>query len=419
MYTRTIYILLALLLVTTGCGPPAMQAATPTEQEIEPPLVASPTPPPGPTDTPIPTPTPRPEGWVVMETAHYPSPRTGHAMAMLPDGRVLLFGGRDADGNVLGDTWIFGPEASAYSPGEGGRQLALLTSRDWLLATGGIALWTILPRPARSPDPEDWTQITPPDSPPARAGSSLVTLPDGRVMLFGGVDASDILFNDLHVFAANKWSPITPANDPPPGRGLHTAWVYGDRMYVQGGIGKPVPGQTYTTLHEDLWRYDLPSNTWQQLQNPPDAISNFASPVIYDDKVYFSDPHRCYPDACTFDFYDFYDFLIEMWSNVKPEGEWPLVDKYSINAQVDKMLYRLGGMNVDQITHTSIPSAEVWRWDMETLTWSRMEDMPYPGYKGKAVYDAFQNRVIVYGGEMLLDGEEKYSSYTSVWWLGP
>ncbi|MBA4379909.1 MAG: hypothetical protein C0393_04360, partial [Anaerolinea sp.] len=297
----------------------------------------------------------------------------------------------DADGNVLGDTWIFGPEASAYSPIEGGRQLALRTSRDWLLATGGIALWTILPRPARSPDPEDWTPITPPDSPSARHGHSMVTLPDGRVMLFGGVDGSDKLFNDLHVFDGIIWSPMTPANDPPPGRSLHTAWVYGDRMYVADGIGKPVPGQTYTTLHEELWRYDLPSNTWQQLQNPPDVITNFASPVIYDDKVYFPDPTRCSPDACTV---DFYDMLKDTWGNTKLKGEWPLVDKYPMMVQVDSIAYLMGGVNWEHI-----PSAEVWRFDLTTLTWTQLKDMPYPIYNGNAVYDPLQNRIIVWGGE--------------------
>ncbi|MCC6650388.1 MAG: T9SS type A sorting domain-containing protein [Candidatus Eisenbacteria bacterium] len=36
-----------------------------------------------------------------------PSPRSDHAMAYLSNGRVLLFGGRDAFGQYLGDTWLF------------------------------------------------------------------------------------------------------------------------------------------------------------------------------------------------------------------------------------------------------------------------------------------------------------------------
>jgi len=47
-------------------------------------------------------------------------------------------------------------------------------------------------------------------TPVSRLGHSMVTLPDGRVMMFGGKDVEGTLFNDLHAFEESGWAPITP-----------------------------------------------------------------------------------------------------------------------------------------------------------------------------------------------------------------
>ncbi|MBI4295233.1 MAG: hypothetical protein HY669_03600 [Chloroflexi bacterium] len=104
----------------------------------------------------------------------------------------------------------------------------------------------------------DWTPITPPDSPAARQGPSMVTLPDGRVMLFGGSDTQGAWFNDLHVFTADTWSQVTPTNGPPSARANHNAWVRNDKMYVSGGNGPQGP-------RHDTWYYDLQSNDWHEV----------------------------------------------------------------------------------------------------------------------------------------------------------
>ncbi len=169
MHQRTAILVIVFLLVTGGCGAPAAPSPTPTDHEVEPTTVASPTslPSPVPTDTPTPAPSPtptlRPVGWVVLEMAYSPVPRTGHAMAMLPDGRVLLFGGQDADGNALGDTWLFVPETSAQSLAPlGVVELALRGGPGWLAAGIIESLFSVLPAPERSPNAADWTPITPP-----------------------------------------------------------------------------------------------------------------------------------------------------------------------------------------------------------------------------------------------------------------
>ena len=118
-----------------------------------------------------------------------------------------------------------------------------------LLSFGGNA-WT-----------DEWAPIVPPNSPTVREGHGMLTLPDGRVMLFGGEDAEGNLFDDLHAFEEEGWNRVTPANAPPPARRDYGAWVYDEVMYIYGGQG------TGGVLN-DTWKYSPTANTWTEI---PDA----------------------------------------------------------------------------------------------------------------------------------------------------
>lgn len=429
MKTRIIAAVLATALLLTACDPSA-PVPTATPPPIDTPLPPTDTPP-VPTDTPIPSPTPHPAGWVVLETTNYPSPRAGHTMAMLPDGSVLLFGGRDADGNVLGDTWIFGSEASASVSPEDGVRLALRTSRGWLLGTGAAALSTILsrPKPNSDPAPDVWSPMTSPNSstrythqgpdawnpmhpansPSARFGHSMVTLPDGQIVFFGGINDVGECFNDLASFERTDWTPITPTNRPPPGRHHHTAWAYDVYMYVASGItcGNPPTG------FDDMWRYDLLGNTWEQLPNPPASFSPNVYPIIHDDRAYFLDM-ELYASTVYF-----YDMRENTWGSTELTGERPLVSK-SMWAQVGTQAYLMGGANWDRNTQTSILTGEVWRLDLDTWAWTRLEDMPSLACNGEAVYDPYHERIITYGMlEQQFGMEPGYLGYgyTCILWL--
>ena len=104
---------------------------------------------------------------------------------------------------------------------------------------------------------QEWQPIEPPDPPDARQGHSMVTLPDGRVFLFGGEDHQGSLFNDLYAFENNGWAKMTPNNSPPPARKDHQAWTRADLMYIYGGEGE-------NGALDDLWSYNVTTNTWQQ-----------------------------------------------------------------------------------------------------------------------------------------------------------
>lgn len=95
----------------------------------------------------------------------------------------------------------------------------------------------------------DWNLIEPGNPPSERHGHSMIELPDGRILLFGGEGLGD-LKNDLFVYDLETgWSEIISANDPPPPRKDHVSWNYHNKMFLFGGKGA-------NGALDDLWTID-------------------------------------------------------------------------------------------------------------------------------------------------------------------
>lgn len=86
--------------------------------------------------------------------------------------------------------------------------------------------------------------------------------------------------------------------------------------------------------------------------------------------------------------------------------------------QAGTQAYLMGGANWNPNTQTKEPTAEVWRMDMPTLTWTQLEDMPYPGYMGEAVYDPLDHIIVVWGGEQS-EGVYVPGNQTRIYYLEP
>jgi len=153
-------------------------------------------------------------------TTSTPSARYNHAMAALPGGNVLLFGGSTDGGNVLfDDTWLFTYDSASktsawtelfptnapsarYSPAMaydsqngkvllfGGVDYSGYRNDTWLFCTDGTGAGT-------------WTETNTPimetNTPTARNGHALATTPS-RVLLFGGQIRNSVYFNDTWLY---------------------------------------------------------------------------------------------------------------------------------------------------------------------------------------------------------------------------
>lgn len=118
------------------------------------------------------------QAWTLLSPAASPSPRSHFAMASVHPS-CALFGGRDANGAALGDTWIWSVALHDWVPGSAGpaaREGAALAGGPSALLFGGRAgaqtfgdTWRLVPFPVPA-----WSNVTPATGPSPRHGHALV-----------------------------------------------------------------------------------------------------------------------------------------------------------------------------------------------------------------------------------------------------
>ena len=171
--------------------------------------------------------------WWKLEPQKSPSPRHGAAMghapqagAAAPFGRAVLFGGQDASGNILQDTWLFDPRTF-----------------EWEEVTGGV--------------------------PPPASMNHCMTRSETRALkclLFGGrnPDTGQIL-GDLYRFDGfdGSWLKINPSGTRPgPRYGASFDRLDDDHFVLHGGIGP-------SGVYDDWWLYDGIQHGWTQVDAEP------------------------------------------------------------------------------------------------------------------------------------------------------
>jgi hypothetical protein len=200
--------------------------------------------------------------WTKVPTSNRPPARTAQAMGTdWVSGRVFLFGGTDLQ-NVLGDTWMWtgtdwvqisGPGPSARS---GCGQLAYDVRNNGLLLFGGWDdgqqrdvndTWLL--------DASGWRQLL--ASSPVGGREDHVTITDGSsgdVHVYGGYSNSFFPNNELWRWQGSTWSRVYAATPPPPPRGgMRGVWD-GRQCLFTGGHG------------QSIWSFDGAS--WRMVDEP-------------------------------------------------------------------------------------------------------------------------------------------------------
>jgi dynein heavy chain len=96
-------------------------------------------------------------------------------------------------------------------------------------------------------------------APSPRANTGAIILND-KVYLFGGhggLNYSRIALKDLYCFDLKEevWEEIHPANAGPDGRGGHSVFAAGEKIYIYGGWNNEM-------MFNNIWFYDLSTNEW-------------------------------------------------------------------------------------------------------------------------------------------------------------
>lgn len=133
--------------------------------------------------------------------------------------------------------------------------------RNLYLSALGLLAGILLVFPLSLLAQGDWNQLDTPNASSARFGHSMVTLPNGSTLLFGGEDIEG-LKNDLFVFQNNDWNSVTPTGTPPSPRSNQSMVRLSDgSVYVFGG-------ESEGGVNNDLFRYIYEINEWNPVTQP-------------------------------------------------------------------------------------------------------------------------------------------------------
>jgi len=171
--------------------------------------------------------------------------RAGHTATILPDFKVLIAGGGDANGTVLASTEIYDPTQETFSraanltvPRQG--HIAAVLSDGKILIAGGA---TAGPHHGTGlSSAEDYDLETGKFSPRGnmharRVRAAVTTLRDGSPLVTGGTDGDHSLDSaETYSVLTGKWTLVGKMASP---RVSHTSTLLQDgRVLIVGGVGK-------------------------------------------------------------------------------------------------------------------------------------------------------------------------------------
>ena len=305
------------------------------------------------------------------------SKRAGHSMVWdTRDDLLLVFGGMNNQGAVLNDLWAYSPGSGSWTP------LSVQQS-----VSGGNTCGAV-PAP-RMNAAMVWDSV------------------DQKVLLYGGMDASNNYFGDLWSFdpGAKTWTAIQCSNNSPGARASNAVWD-GQHMLVLGGVSS-------SGFLKDFWKYTPGGSggSWQQLADFP------VGPRGYQTVVWDSHDSRLYTfgglDANHLQQSDFWMYSTNSgWVQVTPNSaNNPLGRQEAIGTWDSKnnVLVMMGGWETGQ---GGVPFWGVWVYDPMQNAWGLVTPL-YPDANGNytgphiipgrtasaMVWDTTDARAYIYAGD--------------------
>lgn len=206
-----------------------------------------------------------PAGFVARERAAFTS----------FDGKLFIFGGRDADGEVLDsaaiyelatDSWqVIASNAATPSPRE--LATAVWTGSQVLVFGGRSASGTDYYLSAALYDPTSgaWTRTSSSGVPRAAATGGVSA---NEVVFWGGLTTGSAAAPGTSRYdrTSDTWRPASAQNGPPGLLGASAAFG-AESLFVYGGTDN-------TTRRDNAYRYDLANDAWEALPRGPKARSS-------------------------------------------------------------------------------------------------------------------------------------------------
>ncbi|MBL8876933.1 MAG: immunoglobulin domain-containing protein [Phycisphaerae bacterium] len=185
-----------------------------------------------------------------------PSPRNDHAMTSLASG-VLLFGGREANGNInLNDTWYWNGTSwtllnpAHRPPARAGHAMVYDTARNRVVLFGGVHNGDVLANDTWEWDGTDWMQVSSSGPSVRFAFQMTFDVARGRTVLFGGALFFGTVFTDTWEWDGAAWTKKSDIGPPGP--------VYGQMIYDPARARSVyVTGYTHNRVYStETWEWN-------------------------------------------------------------------------------------------------------------------------------------------------------------------
>ena len=231
------------------------------------------------------------------------------------------------------------------------------------------------------PDCDNFERITPEGDGPSPRTRHSITMDHsrGRMLMHGGrsregtsgpYDIQDDLW--AYDLATDTWQEL-PSNDGPRARVTHSMVVAGDQMIVYGG--NSTSSSTSYVPMADVWSYDLVSERWERLDADAAAGKRlFHAAAISDDGktmyVFGGADDNAYTGPFFSDLWS-YDVSSGLWTELD-EGSGPLgriMPDLLFDGERNRLLL-WSGHDDGNLGNTN----EMWAWDLDGSGWTQIED---------------------------------------------
>ncbi|AUX39929.1 uncharacterized protein SOCE26_013240 [Sorangium cellulosum] len=343
--------------------------------------------------------------------------RYTHAAALLPDGRVLVTGGRSVRSAIVGSAEVFAPDTGTWSPAGsmrvarmGHTATALVDGGGPVLVAGGEGPGGVLASAeVFDLDSGEWRRVG--EMGAARSSHTATLLNDGRVLVAGGQGADGQPIHSAEVFdpASETWEPV---EDMHAARLRYTATLQDDgRVLVvggQGADGRPIGSAEV---------FDPASGAWSDAESMATARAAHGATLLNDGRVLVAGGHDPERGALS---------SVEVFDPVS--GSWEPVGRmygarlgHTVTLLEDGRTLAAGGYDTRLGTdaYVALESAEVF--DPELGSWLRIAPMQNA--------HAEHTSTLLKGGQVLvaggrgrgaLESAEVFDPGSSTWrYLGP
>ncbi|WII70535.1 kelch repeat-containing protein [Bdellovibrio sp. 22V] len=192
--------------------------------------------------------------------------RCFHTATLLPDGRVMVAGGRTENSislvtaNYISSVEIYNPTTNTWASAasmtaQRANHSAIVLKSGKVFIVGGRNTSTLVTTALYTPSSNTWAAG--PSLTKSRKDHTTTLLPDGKVVIIGGMDNLTLLA-DTTVYDPTAGAVGSFSNGPamPAVRKLHTATLVGNRVFVVGGGSD-------TSTYQDTMIYDPAANQWE------------------------------------------------------------------------------------------------------------------------------------------------------------